>query len=414
MWEKIGDILSTLHEGVTIADENGIFVYASPTCRESFGVESEEILGRSARLLEENGIFCPCITAQVIKKKQKIQTVQRNRDGREIFVTGGPQFDDKGQLSGVICYSSWEVTDYGDLKSSYDKLKQDNRMLRQEIRELKQLKENTADIIEHSKVTRDSIRLLNKFGSVDSPVMISGPDGVGKKFLANRVFHPELEYSCELVNENVMEDELFDILGAAEGRAVLLQHAESLSLPLKKRLAEYIRANGTKVIITSDKTLEQMRNEGTSPDDFYYLFRVCEVVIPPINERFEDLNAFIDYYLEMFNKKYNRTISFAPSAMECLLSYAWPENINEIKYVIERIVLTSESEKLEAYQLPQKISDESSELFTKTSLKDALEFYERGIIQRAYEKYKTTVKVSQELGISQATAVRKIKKYIEK
>ena len=71
MWEKIGNILSTLHEGVTIADENGIFVYASPTCRESFGVESDEILGRSARLLEENGIFCPCTENPKCSKEQR-------------------------------------------------------------------------------------------------------------------------------------------------------------------------------------------------------------------------------------------------------------------------------------------------------------------------------------------------------
>ena len=52
------------------------------------------------------------------------------------------------------------------------------------------------------------------------------------------------------------------------------------------------------------------------------------------------------------------------------------------------------------------------EFFAKASRKDALEFYEKGIIERAYDKYKTTVKVSQELGISQATAARKIQKYI--
>ena len=72
MWEKVVEILSSLHSGVTIADENGIFVYASPSCKETFDVEPEQILGRSARMLEENGIFSPCMTAQILKKRKKI------------------------------------------------------------------------------------------------------------------------------------------------------------------------------------------------------------------------------------------------------------------------------------------------------------------------------------------------------
>ena len=98
--------------------------------------------------------------------------------------------------------------------------------------------------------------------------------------------------------------------------------------------------------------------------------------------------------------------------MECLLNYAWPENINEIKYMLERIVLTAENESVNMYQLPKQISESSEEYFSKASLKDAMEFYEKGIIKRAYDRFKTTVRVAQELGISQATAARKIQKYV--
>ena len=54
----------------------------------------------------------------------------------------------------------------------------------------------------------------------------------------------------------------------------------------------------------------------------------------------------------------------------------------------------------------------STEVFAQNaSLKDMLEFYESGLVMRAYEKYRTSVAVAQKLGISQATAVRKIHKY---
>lgn len=419
MWEKIGEILSALHSGVTIADENGIFVYASPSCKETFDVEPEQILGRSARMLEENGIFSPCMTAQVLKKRKKIRSVQKNRDGKPLFVTGIPQFDRDGKVNSVICYSSWEITDYSDLKASYDKLKLDNLHLRQEIKELKQLHVQEQDLIVRSKVTRDNLRLLKKFVHTESPVMISGPDGCGKRALAYSVFPIDDAYNCELISEETLAEELFGIPGEKEGflersenETLLLMHAECLSIKLKMALSEYVKKYTMKLILTSSRSLEQMRKENTVPQDFYNLFRVCEISVPPISERFEDLNGFLDYYLNLYNRKYHRQISFTPSAMECLLSYAWPENINEIKYVLERIVLTAENNKIDAFLLPENISEGSMEFFAKASLKDALEFYEKGIIERAYDKYKTTVKVSQELGISQATAARKIQKYI--
>lgn len=247
------------------------------------------------------------------------------------------------------------------------------------------------------------------------------PDGSGKAFLARMVFQIEKEYNCELISEDVIHRELFGMLGGIEGildavenGTILLLHAECLSIQLQRRLVDYAKEHSIKLIVTANKTLEQMKKEETISNDFYYLFCVCEIVVPSINERFEDLSGLLDYFLDIYNRKYGRKIYFTPTAMECLLSYDWPENINEIKYTLERIVLTAENDKVDVFQLPEKISEESMERFTKTSLKDALEFYEKGIIERAYEKYKTTVRISEELGISQATAVRKIQKYITK
>ena len=46
------------------------------------------------------------------------------------------------------------------------------------------------------------------------------------------------------------------------------------------------------------------------------------------------------------------------------------------------------------------------------SLKERIEALERQIIQDSYSRYGTTVAVAEDLGISQATAARKVGKYI--
>ena len=131
-----------------------------------------------------------------------------------------------------------------------------------------------------------------------------------------------------------------------------------------------------------------------------------------LGERAEDLKSFIDYYLGSANKKYSRSVEFTPRAMGCLLGYDWKENIDEVHMTIERIVLTTEKKKVDVFDLPDRITGGSSEVFAQNaSLKDMLEFYESGLVMRAYEKYRTSVAVAQKLGISQATAVRKIHKY---
>ena len=131
-----------------------------------------------------------------------------------------------------------------------------------------------------------------------------------------------------------------------------------------------------------------------------------------LGERAEDLKSFIDYYLGSANKKYSRSVEFTPRAMDCLLGYDWKENIDEVHRTIERIVLTTEKKKVDVFDLPDRITGGSSEVFAQNaSLKDMLEFYESGLVMRAYEKYRTSVAVAQKLGISQATAVRKIHKY---
>ena len=168
------------------------------------------------------------------------------------------------------------------------------------------------------------------------------------------------------------------------------------------------------IVGISKFSLEHLKESGKIIKDFYYLFKPYQVQFYSLKERPEDLKAYIEYYLNLYNGKYGRNVYFSPKAMKCLFNYEWKENINEVKYTVERLVLTTEKERIDIFHLPKQISDSSVEFFSEmTSLKEMMDFYEKEIIQEAYEKYKTTVAVAENLGISQASAVRKIQKYIK-
>ncbi len=422
-YEDIGKMLEEIHPSVTIADQNGVFVYVGSSCKEYFGIEADQLLGMSADNPEVIHIFCPCVTAMVLEQRKKVVTVQKSSSGRENLVTGIPIFSGDEEIEMVIAISSWEITSYEELKKKYDHLKLENQELITEITRMSKAEYMETNLIANSQKVKDAMRLMEIFSNAGLSAYIFGPPGTGKRYLTRIAYKSRGllgEYNCDLLDEHSIEGDLFGtkkergLLYSAAYRTLVIDNIDRLPPILQKKLVSHLKRTSMVVVGISKYSLEELKEENLITDDFYYLFKCSQVQVYPIYQRPEDLSAFIDYYLHRFNTNYNRSVVFTPKAMRALLSYEWPENLSEIRYTIERIVLTSETERVDEYHLPGKISKQSMELFTDhTSLKDMLETYEKGIILQTYEKYKTTVAVAENLGISQASAVRKIQKYVK-
>jgi DNA-binding NtrC family response regulator len=80
---------------------------------------------------------------------------------------------------------------------------------------------------------------------------------------------------------------------------------------------------------------------------------VVPLHIPPLRERKEDLFNFAKYFINIYNKKFNKDFEHIDDgAKEKMLNYEWPGNIRELKNSIERIVLLEEGPVLKASFLP--------------------------------------------------------------
>ena len=66
--------------------------------------------------------------------------------------------------------------------------------------------------------------------------------------------------------------------------------------------------------------------------------------IPPLRKRSEDLPLFIDFFNRFFNRKYNKNIQITEPAMNKLMNYPWPGNLDELIITIEKAVKTSKHE----------------------------------------------------------------------
>lgn len=419
-YERLGHILESIHPGVTIADSNGVFRFVSESYLSGRSVKGSDIIGKFAGCDEMMKMFSPCVTQMVYETHQRVTTVQKGADNDETFVTGIPVFNGD-QLEMIISYSSWEITGFDDLRERYNVLQYQNKKLLKEI-DLMSCRDGGKRYIAESSRSRDSRRLVGVFCDAGCPCYIYGPSGSGKSFLASAVYGKKgalYSYDCAPVSEEVIESELLgegSMISPLSGiYAVVIKHIDRLSPKLQRAVIEKCTAAGVLPVGLSEYSLEELRTKGKVTEEFVREFESYQVQVYSLNERAEDLKSFIDYYLNSANKKYSRSVEFTPRALGCLLSYEWKENADEVRRTVERIVLTSDKKKVDIFDLPDRITGGASEVFVQNaSLKDMLEFYESGLIIQAYEKCRTSVAVAEKLGISQATAVRKIHKYVGK
>lgn len=419
-YNKIGKVLEQIHMGVTIADANAVFVYAGKSYLDFTGIEHGWLEGRSAfdsAVLER---FSPCITALVYEKQKKITTVQRMRSGAELFVTGIPIFDKSNKLEMIICYSSWDVTSYNDLYGTYVKTISAENNVCDDLNKLKKIKPINAkeSVICASDKTKNAKRILDIFSSASRPAYVFGPEGAGKHFLTVSAYSGSnalYEYDCKFCDKSQMRSSLFDNNGnfIKYCQTLIIRNSDCLSHELQQNLIRAAFSGAVTLIAISTYSLEELKSKGKIVDEFYNYFRPYTVEIAPISERREDLKRYIEYYLNLYNHIYSRNISLSARAKNMLLCCTWQDNINELRAFTERLVLTAQSERIDVYNLPGDISPNAAENYTHDlTLKDMMELYEKDIITSIYNNCRTSVSLAHRLGISQATAIRKIHKYI--
>lgn len=419
-YDLIGSILEQIHPGLTIADEHGNFVYAGKEYLALSGLDSAQIIGKNTASIEINRLFSPCVTSMVFEKKERITTVQRDARGVENFVTGIPIFGENGRIKMVVCYSSWDVKSSDDLRQRYETLKSENTRLLGEIDRLVRQESISSSIIRRSKKSAETVSLLRILSEADCPAYIYGPTGSGRSYTARLVYSAKGAVgscNCHLLDDEALERELFGSRGIVSSggyRAVMIKGIDTLSPIMQNTLIKKFAEYNVIPIGIADISLSELKQQRGAASEMCSFFRPYQVEVHSVNSCPEDLKCFVEYFFDEYNKKYSRNVHLLPRAMNCLLGHEWKENIDEIRYTTERLVLTAEKDSIDIFDLPKEFTRQSNELFAQSgSLKDMMEFYEGEIINQQYAQCHTSVELARRLGISQPSAVRKIKKYVK-
>jgi DNA-binding NtrC family response regulator len=254
-------------------------------------------------------------------------------------------------------------------------------------------------IAESGKMKR-LLALVEKAAPTDATVLITGESGTGKELIAStlhqlspRKTHPYIRINCAAIPETLLESEMFGYekgaftdatelrrgkFECANGGSIFLDEIGDMSLHTQAKMLrvleekKFSRLGGSemldpdfRIIAATNRELPNLIEEGTFREDLYYRINVVEIQVPPLRRRKEDILPLIDYYLDYFNRVYDRNIEGISSELKkILLNHDWPGNIRELRNVIERGVIFSSGNTLETESIPRQYEiclDEDSE-----------------------------------------------------
>ncbi|MFC4770184.1 sigma-54 interaction domain-containing protein [Effusibacillus consociatus] len=433
-----------------VADTQGIILKASQTTGEIYDVDSSDLIGKSVYELEKEGLFTPIVTPMVIKEKKKITFVQTTNKGKKLLVTGIPVFNPEGELVRIVSYSH-DVTELMNLKHYLQIMEEDMERVKSELDILRSKYIDSDGIIANSEEMKKVLDTALTVAEVDANVLLLGESGVGKSLIAKFIHNhslrskgPFIEVNCGAIPETLFEAEFFgyeagSFTGAnpkgkvglaelADGGTLFLDEVGELSLIHQVKLLKMIqekqfyRVGGTKVrqadfrlIAATNKNLEAAVREKSFREDLYFRLNVVPITIPPLRQRAEDILPLIEYFLDQFEKKYNRERRLDEAVIQRLVYHEWKGNVRELINLLERLVVTSSSKLITVDHLPDCINQaHNPPLFDENDnrpLPEILESVEKQVLAKAKRKYKTTVEMAKALGVSQPTIVRKLKTY---
>ena len=294
------------------------------------------------------------------------------------------------------------------------RLLEENVHLREELRE----RYDFSNLIGNSGPIRRVYEQVTQVASTNTTVMLRGESGTGKELIAHAIHYnsqrknsPFIKVNCAALPETLIESELFGyekgaFTGAhsqkkgrfelAEGGTLFLDEIGDLNASTAVKLLrvlqekEFDRLGGTRtvkadvrLIVATNKDLEKAIAAGTFREDLYYRLNVFAIFVPPLRERKSDVLLLADYFLEKYAERHGKSIRrISTPAIDMLMSYHWPGNVRELENTIERAVLVCDGNVIHGHHLPPTLQTaEASGTVTNVSFKEAVEAYEKDLIQ---------------------------------
>ena len=323
------------------------------------------------------------------------------------------------------------------------RLKNENLMLRQEI------KESKGDLFvgESPRIQRlfDEAAALAKS---DVNVLITGESGSGKEVLArfihehsSRAARPFLAINCQAYALSLIESELFGYRGgsftgakakgkigkieSAAGGTLFLDEIGDLDPSIQVKLLRVLETRtiepvgGTtpipvdfRLISATNQDLGDRIAEKQFREDLYYRINTVKLYVPPLRERKEDIPALAAHFIQRFGAEQKKgTLKLTKAAERRLLGHDWPGNIRELKNAVEAAVALAKGPQIDVDSL--RVEGEAAEpVFFGMTFSAARENFERNYFQSQYDACTGNIsEISRRTGVDRKQLYKKLYEY---
>jgi len=256
-----------------------------------------------------------------------------------------------------------------------------------------------------------------------------------------------VEVNCAAIPEDLIESELFGhekgaFTGASTMRkgkfdkasdgTIFLDEIGDMSLKAQSKTLRILqeqkfeRVGGTRtikvdvrVIAATNKDLEVEIESGTFREDLYFRLNVIPMRVPPLRERVEDIPELVEEFLKEFLRNTNmEPKKISEEAINSLKKYDWPGNVRELKNLVERLMIMTPGEVIQAKNIPAPFNGSTDtgegfeSAFVVDTLKAARSKFERVFIENKLKEFAGNISQTAEaIGIERSNLHKKIKAY---
>ena len=335
----------------------------------------------------------------------------------------------------------------------------ENRQLKEEVTELRKMLDKRygfESIIGRSESMERLFEKMKLVAPTRSTVLIIGESGTGKELVANalhlnspRAHERFLAINCGAIQHEILESELFGrergaFTGAVSRKlgkfelahkgTLFLDEIGELSAALQVKLLRVLeerkimRVGGAelldvdfRLIAATNRSLEQMVEDGDFREDLYYRLKVVTLDIPPLSERRGDMPLLVEHYLALLGEEHDKPpMTMSKAALEALDRFAWPGNVRQLRNVLESMVIFHPGGEIDLDALPPEILEATRLSGSATPVQPlvgeprTMEEIERAAILETLQRTKGhRAEAARLLEIGLRTLQRKLKDYKE-
>ncbi|NIQ92493.1 MAG: PAS domain S-box protein [Deltaproteobacteria bacterium] len=442
-WKTIVD---TMADGLMVVDSEGVIVSVNRAMEELSGYTKEELVGKSCDILDCDACFRTrseghdkyCALFKDEKVTRRKCTLRRSDGSRlHLFKNAAVLRDSSDTVIGGV--ETWT-----DLSEVVEKEQVINR-LRKELSG----EDAFQGILGKSPAMQQVFDLISSASQSEAPVIIYGDSGTGKELVASAIHKlgvrrkgPFIKVNCAALSESLLESELFGhVKGAftgadrtrmgrfeaANGGDIFLDEIGDLPLSTQVKLLRVLQEKeiekvgdhrpiiiDVRILAATNKDLYRLMEEGRFREDLYYRIGVIPIILPPLQERREDIPLLVETFINRIRLKTDKPISgMSREALDVLFGYDWPGNVRELINVIEYSFVLCHEGEIMPHHLPAKVTGKRPSVAPRRrAVKKQSEDDER---KRILEALAATggnqSKAAEILGISRVTLWKRLKAY---